>query len=364
MGISIGQIIAWIFGAIIAVVIAVFTSRVKGTKGKNIWFHLVFVGITIAIACALVFLPSDNVQKACFSPLGIAIVGTLIPCYKSVVAVASPDEEDDKALLQYWIVSSFIQYLQYCSPWMNNILDKLSPKINCTELWLGFEFFFFLWLFLPWTDGAVLIHKNIGDPYVRPILEPITKLLDSWISVLISASVNFIFLWVFFVGFTMLHGKHQQFVTVTVGVVYPFLCSVAAAHTEQVEDDTYWLTYWACYGLLFLAMQFIEQVVGRFPGMYIAVIAATMYLMLPMFQGADKVFRYVLVPLFRQHEMLFVRDAMRLEKEIAKKIPKSRVDSVRKQIASRFSNTLSNDPAVDAFLPNYQSISGNTDGMV
>jgi len=361
MAISTVQIIAWIFGAIIAVLIAVFTSRVEGTKGTNIWFHLVFIGITVAITCALVFLPSDEVQNACFSPLGIAIVGTIIPCYKSVVAVATPDEEDDKALLQYWIVSSIIQY---CSPGAIHMFDKLSTKIDYVELWFGFEFFFFLWLFLPWTDGAVLIHKNIGDPYIRPILEPITKLLDSWISVLISGSINFIFLWIFFVGFITVKAKYQHFVTVTVGVVYPFLCSVAAAHTDQVEDDTYWLTYWACYGILFLAMQFIDQVVGGFPGIYVVVLSSTIYLMLPMFQGAEKVFRNVLVPLFRQHEMLFVRDAMRLEKDIAKKIPKSRVDSVRKKIASRFSNNLSNDPSIDAFLPNYQSISGNTDGMV
>lgn len=44
-------------------------------------------------------------------------------------------------------------------------------------------------------------------------------------------------------------------------------------------------------------MDLSEIVMGRIPGFYTLVILATIYLMLPMFRGADKVFRKILVPL-------------------------------------------------------------------
>ena len=103
-----------------------------------------------------------------------------------------------------------------------------------------------------------------------------------------------------------------------IGTVYPFVCSVTATATEEIEDDTYWLTYWAgmylqrqhpdskmhcyltsilAYGVLFLIMDTLETFVGWLPGFYSLVIFTTVYLMLPMFRGADKVFRKILVPL-------------------------------------------------------------------
>jgi hypothetical protein len=59
----------------------------------------------------------------------------------------------------------------------------------------------------------------------------------------------------------------------------------------------YWLTYWAVYGCLFVIMDLSEKVLGRIPGFYTLIIFSTIYLMLPMFRGADKVFRKILVPL-------------------------------------------------------------------
>jgi hypothetical protein len=44
-------------------------------------------------------------------------------------------------------------------------------------------------------------------------------------------------------------------------------------------------------------MDLSEKVLGRIPGFYTLIIFATIYLMLPMFRGADKVFRKILVPL-------------------------------------------------------------------
>lgn len=55
--------------------------------------------------------------------------------------------------------------------------------------------------------------------------------------------------------------------------------------------------------------------------------------MLPMFQGADKVFRKILVPLAGLQEMLMLRDAIAIKKDMLKNLPPHRAKSVRKAIA-------------------------------
>jgi hypothetical protein len=49
----------------------------------------------------------------------------------------------------------------------------------------------------------------------------------------------------------------KRIVAVAAGTVYPFFSSVHAITTEEFEDDAYWLTYWSCYGILFMGMDFL-----------------------------------------------------------------------------------------------------------
>lgn len=55
--------------------------------------------------------------------------------------------------------------------------------------------------------------------------------------------------------------------------------------------------------------------------------------MLPMFQGADKVFRKILVPLAGLQEMLMLSDAIQVKKRMLKDLPPDRAKAVRKAIA-------------------------------
>ena len=55
--------------------------------------------------------------------------------------------------------------------------------------------------------------------------------------------------------------------------------------------------------------------------------------MLPMFEGADKAFRKILVPLAGLQEMLLLRDAIKIKKDMLKNLPEHRAKSVRKAIA-------------------------------
>lgn len=60
--------------------------------------------------------------------------------------------------------------------------------------------------------------------------------------------------------------------------------------------------------------------------------------MLPMFQGADKVFRNVLVPVAGLQELLMLRDAIAVKKEMLNTLPPHRARSVRKAIAKFYND--------------------------
>ena len=55
--------------------------------------------------------------------------------------------------------------------------------------------------------------------------------------------------------------------------------------------------------------------------------------MLPMFQGSDKIFRKILVPAAGLQEMLLLRDAMKIKKQLFKDLDPERAKTVRKAIA-------------------------------
>ena len=64
----------------------------------------------------------------------------------------------------------------------------------------------------------------------------------------------------------------KRIIAILIGTVYPWVSSVTAAATDEVEDDTYWLTYWSCYGVLFLLMEVLETYLGWLPGFYTLII--------------------------------------------------------------------------------------------
>jgi len=96
------------------------------------------------------------------------------------------------------------------------------------------------------------------------------------------------------------------------------------------------LTYWCSFTLLFLAMDYVENIVGGIPGFYSLCLAATVYLFLPMFNGADVVFRRLLVPLTGQYENMLLHDAYLIRKGMEKSIPPAYHDRVFQKAAKIF----------------------------
>jgi receptor expression-enhancing protein 5/6 len=305
----------------VLVAVAIAYHGLARTRGREPWPHAIFVGIAVL----LILLVPTSIAKYVFSALSVTVIATVFPIYESVRAVCTPEEDDDKKWLQYWMVGGVIFVL---TEWVDNVI-----KSDRVVYWYESMFFFFLWLFFPKTDGAALIYDFVTEPFLAPHIRPLAYKMTNWLTALYQTMMNALHLWVIWIIFMFLPAGLKRIIAVAIGTVYPFVSSVAAASTEEVEDDTYWLTYWSCYGCLFLLMEILETWLGWIPGFYTLIILATVYLFLPMFQGADKVFRKILVPLAGLHEMLMLRDAIQVKKRMLKDLDPERARVVRKAIA-------------------------------
>jgi len=317
---------SFIAGIIAVAVTYIAVQRLPRTGGTELKNHGIF------IACAVIFIliVPLNVRKIIFSPLTVRVIGCVYPLYESIRAVCTPDEEDDKVWLQYWISQGIVFY---AAEWIE---DFAETNTTLYIYFFHFEFLFFLWLLLPYTDGAALIFEKITKPYLAPALEPITKRFDGWINMLVNTVISASHIWILWAIFLFFPASLKRFITVSVGTIYPFLASIAAVITPEGDDDTFWLTYWSCFGFLFLAMDWTESYLGKIPGFYTVVIFTIVYLMVPLFNGAEKCFRNILVPLARQEEMLILRDAMTVQKSMMKKLTKDRSKFVKQKLAAMF----------------------------
>lgn len=270
----------------------------------------------------------ESIQDVIFSEGGVLVVGTMIPVYESIVAVCTFGEGDDNEWLQYWVVNAA---LTYSTEFMDTIAEN-APMV--AEHWYELEFFMTAWLLLPWTDGSTLIYDLVTAPYVAPVCVSMRKSMDGKIEALL-AIVNSGYLWVLWSTFLTLPEEARRFVVVAVGTVYPIVASTVSLATKS-EEVTYWLTYWSCFSLLFVLMDYLETWVGSIRGFYSICLCATVYLFLPMFRGAEVVFRRVLVPLSGQYENMLLRDTLLVRREMEKNIPTPMHKKVMKRAADVF----------------------------
>jgi receptor expression-enhancing protein 5/6 len=108
----------------------------------------------------------------------------------------------------------------------------------------------------------------------------------------IGAGALYFFLVVFNLG--------GQLLTNFAGFVIPGYYSLAALFTHNTEDDTQWLTYWVVFAFFTVAESFIN-IVYWFPFYFVFKFIFLLWLSLPMFRGADLIFRSVMVPAFGRY---------------------------------------------------------------
>lgn len=236
----------WItLGAAIGILVAVSLSYkfIEPTQGSDWKIHVIY---WVAAICAVVFIPT-NVAQYMFSDLTVTLVGAVYPIYRATKAVCTPEENDDKEWLQFWMIGGVLFML---TTWVDDVI-----KIDrASTIWMGILAFIFFWLYFPLTRGAYLVYTHITEPFLAPKLRPLQRKMNNLINYIIQTLANAVHLYLLWIIFMFLPAGLKRIVTIAVGTVYPFVCSVTAAATEEIEDDTYWLTYWAVYGCLFLIM--------------------------------------------------------------------------------------------------------------
>lgn len=306
-------------------------------NGGRVWkFHAIYVGFAI---CTIVFLP-QNIAAYLFTDLTVTLVGAVYPIYRATKAACTPFDGDDKEWLQFWMLGGVLFMV---TTWVDDVIQA----DRADEIWFGSLLFSFFWLYFPLTCGSMLVYENITQPVLGPCFQPLQRQMSNYVIAVYQTLTNathLYFLWFFFV---LLPTGSKRAVAVAVGTIYPTVSSISATATDDIGDDTYWLTYWAVYGCLFLLMDLFETWMGQIPGFYTLIISSTVYLMLPMFRGAEKIFRKVLVPLAGLQEMLILRDSIQIKQQMLKDLDPERAKVVRKSIAKYFDGDGGDaDPAV------------------
>ncbi|CAJ1959353.1 unnamed protein product [Cylindrotheca closterium] len=310
--------------AVLAVVV-LLTKKVQQERDFRWGIHLRYWAVAIV---TIAFLPFE-IAKYVFSEKTVALVGFVFPIYESVLAVCTPDEEDDTDWLRYWTLGGMFFVF---TEWVDNAVDNDVADVY----WYKFTCFVYFWLYFPRTSGAVIIDERFTQKYLATRFKPLASSMSKMLDAIVQSFVNAIHLYIIWIFFMFLPQGMKRIAAVGVGTVYPFVSSVVAISTEEFEDDAFWLTYWSCYGILFISMDFLETWLGWIPGFYTVIILAEVYLMLPMFGGAEKIFRKILVPLFGLRELLMVRDAFLVKKNLLRDLPPERAHLVRQTIADFF----------------------------
>jgi len=310
------------------------SRKIERNRGRVWKYHAIYW----TSCTALVLLLPNNIERVVFSKVAVMVVGTVYPIYESIRAITTVTVEDDKSWLQFWTAQAVIAFT---TAWFD---DYKFVSAAFIFRWRVFEFVYFLWLALPFTDGAALCFDYITEPYIAPHVAPVAEQAGNFLTTLIQMFANITHLVIAWVFFVILPAALKRFLVILLGVSYPLLASIVAVTTERDDDDTFWLTYWSGYGLLFLLMDFLEEYIGWFPGFYSIFLLSTLYLMLPMFSGAEKLFRHALVPVFGLRKMLLVGDALRVKKEMLRQLPPDQIVALREQIAISFAEDDSDVP--------------------
>jgi len=114
------------------------------------------------------------------------------------------------------------------------------------------------------------------------------------------AVIGLVTLYFFFIVFNL----GGQLLTNFAGFVIPGYYSLEALFTTSKHDDTQWLTYWVVFAM-FTVIESLINVVYWFPFYFTFKFVFLLWLSLPVFKGADLIFRSFLSPTlgryFQQH---------------------------------------------------------------
>ena len=92
-----------------------------------------------------------------FSSYVTCLVGVLCPTYLSLKALESPEEDDDKLFLTYWVVYGLF-----------TVFDTFTSfLINRIPFYYTFKLAFLIWMFMPNFKGAIYVYNICIGPLFR-----------------------------------------------------------------------------------------------------------------------------------------------------------------------------------------------------
>lgn len=200
---------------------------IEPNNGNDIKCHIIYAAVAFT---SVLFLPA-SIGSYIFTELSVTLVGCVYPIYRATKAVCTPEENDDKEWLQYWMMGGSLFML---TTWVDDVID--AEKAN--DVWLGSLLFLLLWLYFPLTCGARLVYEKFTEPVLGPHLKPIHAQMNNFILAVYQMLANATHLYAVWIVFMFLPAGFKRVVAIGIGTVYPFVSSVTAAATEDVEDDT------------------------------------------------------------------------------------------------------------------------------
>ena len=92
-----------------------------------------------------------------FSSYVTCLVGVLCPTYLSLKALDSPEEDDDKHFLTYWVVYGLFSVFDVFTSFL----------INKIPFYYTFKLAFLIWMFMPNFKGSIYVYNIVIGPLFR-----------------------------------------------------------------------------------------------------------------------------------------------------------------------------------------------------
>mmetsp|Transcript_4861 Transcript_4861/g.6407 ORF Transcript_4861/g.6407 Transcript_4861/m.6407 type:complete len:388 (+) Transcript_4861:44-1207(+) len=298
---------------LVGMIVLFMMQGVKPSRGRNILAHIIYIIVALLV---LVFHP-HTFGDMVLSQFGVLVVGIGFPCFMSLKALMTPEGGDDTRWLMYWVVFSMFTL---ATEWIDLIAQYFT-------FWYELEFFILVWLQLPYTDGLSLCYEFIVIPLMKPVFAKVDYYVtNSWLllwTIILTINISGLMLGmlVLFIMPDILTG----FIIICVGLLYPVLASIIAISTTETEDDSAWLMYWVAFCLIRCAMEFADEINPWLdvPSLHRMLLVTVIWLQLPIFKGAEKIFRSILVPLAGLQADLCIVDLRKTFSVAAKLRPES-----------------------------------------
>ena len=92
-----------------------------------------------------------------FSSYVTCLVGVLCPTYLSLKAIESPEDDDDKQFLTYWVVYGLFTIFDIFTSFL----------INKIPFYYTFKLAFLIWMFMPNFRGSIYVYNFIIGPLFK-----------------------------------------------------------------------------------------------------------------------------------------------------------------------------------------------------